>query len=382
MSKSLLIVAGESSGELYGSLLAAEIRKAHPDVKLFGAGGERMREQGVEIVREISGAFGLTELLAHLKDLKQTFRELIAKTAQMRPQAAVLIDFPDFNFKIAAQLKKMGIPVLYYVSPQLWAWRAGRIKKIKRLADFMAFILPFEEEIYRKAGMPHEFVGHPVLDEISMMRGEQPDKNSFLSGLGLDAKRPLLAMLPGSRPSELKKHLPLFIDLLGMFKREFPEWQFFVPLAPNLKTEQFKGDFIALRELGAVIKKESALSVLLASGAAVIASGTATLQGALLEKPFTVIYKVSPVTFYIAQALVKVKYASLVNILSGGQVVKEYLQKDARPDKIMAELREMIKNPEYRTGMLSRFKEIKAVFEGKSASKRVSEIVCRMAGWE
>ncbi len=379
MSKSLLIVAGESSGELYGSLLAAEIKKAHPDVRLFGAGGERMREQGVEIVREISGAFGLTELLAHLKDLKQTFRELIGKTAEMRPQAAVLIDFPDFNFKVAGELKKMGIPVLYYVSPQLWAWRAGRIKKIKRLVDFMALILPFEEEIYRGAGIPHEFVGHPAFDEISLMQDELPD--IFLSGLGFDSKRPLLAMLPGSRPSELKKHLPVFIELLGLFKREFPAWQFFVPLAPNLKTEQFKEDFKALREMGAVINKKSALKVLLASDAAVIASGTATLQGALLEKPFTVIYKVSPVTFYIAKALVKVKYASLVNILSGGQCVKEYLQKDAKPDKIMAELREIIKNPDYRKDMLSRFKEIRAVFEGKSASKRVSEIVCRIAGW-
>ncbi len=379
MSKSLLIVAGESSGELYGSLLAAEIKKAHPDARLFGAGGERMRQQGVEIVREISGAFGLTELVSHLKDLRQTFRELMEKTAQMRPQAAVLIDFPDFNFKVAAALKKMGIPVLYYVSPQLWAWRAGRIKKIKRLADFMAFILPFEEQIYREAGMPHEFVGHPALDEISLMKKEQP--GAFLSRLGLEATRPLLAMLPGSRPSELKRHLPLLADLMTIFKREFPGWQFFMPVAPNLKTETFKEEFAALRELGAVIKKESALDALLACDAAVIASGTATLQGAFLEKPFTVIYKLSPVTFHVARALVKVKYVSLVNILSGGQSVKEYLQKDARPELIMAELREMIRNPEYREGMLSRFRQVKALFEGKSASKRVSEIVCRMAGW-
>ncbi len=372
-------MAGESSGELYGSLLAAEIKKAHPDARLFGAGGERMRQQGVEIVREISGAFGLTELVSHLKDLRQTFRELMEKTAQMRPQAAVLIDFPDFNFKVAAALKKMGIPVLYYVSPQLWAWRAGRIKKIKRLADFMAFILPFEEQIYREAGMPHEFVGHPALDEISLMKKEQP--GAFLSRLGLEATRPLLAMLPGSRPSELKRHLPLLADLMTIFKREFPGWQFFMPVAPNLKTETFKEEFAALRELGAVIKKESALDALLACDAAVIASGTATLQGAFLEKPFTVIYKLSPVTFHVARALVKVKYVSLVNILSGGQSVKEYLQKDARPELIMAELREMIRNPEYREGMLSRFRQVKALFEGKSASKRVSEIVCRMAGW-
>ena len=190
----------------------------------------------------------------------------------------------------------------------------------------------------------------------------------------------------------MKKHLPLYIELLGMFKRGLPEaagpsspmssWQFFIPLAPNLKTAQFSGEFKALRAGGAVIKKESALKVLMASDAAVIASGTATLQAALLEKPFTVIYKVSPITYYIAKALVKVKYASLVNIMSGGQGVKEFLQKDARPDKIMAELRELIGNPVYREDMLSRFRAVKAAFEGKSASRRVSELVCRMAEWK
>ncbi len=370
-------MAGESSGELYGSLLAAEIKKAHPDVSIFGIGGERMKAQGVEIVREISGAFGLTEVLAHLKDLRATFKELLKRTRELRPQAAVLIDFPDFNFKVARELKKMGIPVLYYVSPQLWAWRSGRIKKMKRLADFVALILPFEEDIYRNSGIPHEFVGHPVLDEISVM-----EKNNDRPALGLAPDRPFLAMLPGSRPSELKKHLPLFIDLIALFKREFPQWQFFIPLAPNLKTAQFTGEFKALRENGAVIKRESALKALLASDAALIASGTATLQTAFLEKPFTVIYKVSPFTFFAGKLLVKVKYVSLVNLLSGRESVREFLQNDARPDKIMAELREIIGNPEYRAEMLGRFKEIKSVFEGKSASGRVSEIACRMAGWE
>ena len=403
MPESLLIVAGESSGELYGSLLAAELGRMAPGVKIFGVGGEKMEAAGVELIRRVSGAFGITELLSHLMDLRATFREVIRKIEDERPQCAVLIDFPDFNFRAAAELKKRGVPVLYYVSPQLWAWRAGRIKKMKELADRVALILPFEQEIYRKAGIPHEFVGHPALDEIrASMTGMMPDSEKasgmmplsqtdmkpsgmmpeqIKADLVLDKTKPLLALLPGSRPSELKKHLPLFHDVLGIFRREFPDWQFFMPLAPNLETGPFSAQFRTFREEGVAVKKQNALMALAASDAALIASGTATFQAALLGKPFTVVYKLSPLTFRLAKLLVKVKYVSLVNILSGGQVVREFLQNDANPGNVMAELREIVGNPGYREQMAARFKTVREMFTGKCASRRVAEMVCEMAGW-
>ncbi|MDA8387605.1 MAG: lipid-A-disaccharide synthase [Nitrospiraceae bacterium] len=386
MSKTLLIVAGESSGELYGSLLAAELGRIAPGVRIMGVGGERMEAEGVQIIRRVSGAFGVTELVSHLKDLRATFRELLRRVDQDRPQAAVLIDFPDFNFRAAAELKKRGVPVLYYVSPQIWAWRAGRIKKMKRLADAAALIMPFEEEIYRKAGIPHEFVGHPVLDEISGISeisggASRAGKTDFCLDAGLDGTRPLLALLPGSRPSELKRHLPLFHEVMVRFKREFPDWQFFMPLAPNLETGPFGEQLRAFTEDGAVVRKGGALKALAASDAALIASGTATLQAAFLEKPFCVVYRLSPLTFFLGRMLVKVKYVSLVNILSGGRTVREFLQGEANPALVMAEMRRIAADPGYREGMASSFRTVRAAFEGRRASRRVAEMVCEMAGW-
>ena len=385
-TKTLLIVAGESSGELYGSLLAAELRRMAPGVRIMGVGGEKMEAQGVEVIRRVSGAFGVTELAAHLRELRATFRQIMQRVDEERPQAAVLIDFPDFNFRAAAELKKRNVPVLYYVSPQVWAWRAGRIEKIKRLADTVALILPFEEEIYRKAGIPHEFVGHPVLDEISGMpdAGEYPGclGQKQKTALGLDETRPLLSILPGSRPSELERHLPLFHEVMAQFHQEFPAWQFLIPLAPNLDRKPFESELKAFEIGGARVIKGSAVSALAASDAALIASGTATLQAAFLEKPFCVVYKLSPVTFFLARIFVRgVKYVSLVNILSGGQAVKEFLQRDANPARIMAELRRIASDAEYREALAGRLRAVRAPFEGRHASKRVAEMVCRMAGW-
>ncbi|MDA8169597.1 MAG: lipid-A-disaccharide synthase [Nitrospiraceae bacterium] len=370
--KSVLIVAGESSGELYGALLAEELRKMYPDVNILGVGGERMRAAGVDVFREVSGAFGLVEAVSHLKDLKKTMDALIRKAEEERPPVAVLIDFPDFNFKAAAELKKRGVKILYYVSPQIWAWRADRIKKMARLVDKMALILPFEQEIYRKAGIPSEFVGHPVLDEIAGFSGKTVEK---------EGREKILALLPGSRPSELKRHLPLMADVLRMFKREFPEWGFRIPLAPNLKTDSFNGQLRALRDEGAVIKKENALKVLSFCDAAVIASGTATLQAAFLERPFTVVYRLSPITFMLGRLLVKVKHVSLVNILSGREAVREFLQKDARPENVMAELRRLIKDPGYRASMIAEFVRVRDMFSGRSASRHTASMVSGMAGW-
>jgi lipid-A-disaccharide synthase len=396
----VMILAGESSGELYGSLLAKALKKKWPDVHIIGMGGSRMREAGVELIAHISDAFGLLEAVSSLSKIKTALKNAREALRKFRPQVLIPIDYPDFNLQVAAMAKPLGVKILYYVSPQVWAWRKGRIKKIAGLVDKMTVILPFEEKIYTDAGLKCEFVGHPVLEEIEEVLESAVDKTSFgLSNittnpelkahfkniLGLDDNRPLLSILPGSRPSELNRHFPLLVDMIRQFKSD-PEiasaghYQFCIPLAPNTDEEKYKPYLEHLRREDAVIRKGESVRVLAASDMAVVASGTATLQTALLEVPMVVMYKLSPLTYQLGKRIVKVKYISLVNILSGEEVVRELLQESANPAEIVKELKKITFDKRHRENMITAFRMIKGQFAEKNPSERVAEIVMEMAG--
>lgn len=374
-----MIVAGETSGELYGALLAQALKKKVPHLRVIGIGGERMQAVGVELLSGIASAFGLTEALSSLKALKETFRKASDAFRQYRPSVIVLIDYPDFNLRLAAEARKYNIPVLYYVSPQVWAWRQGRVKKIAKLVDRMAVILPFEEQIYRDTGLEAEFVGHPILDE---MRQIPLDKKTLKAELGLDPDLQLISLLPGSRPHELERLLPLLLDTVRQSKHDFPGYQYCLPFAPNTDLIQHKVLIDALQHEGVVINKGKSLKTLAASDCAVIASGTATLQAAFLGLPLVVVYKVFPLTFWLARRIIKVKYASLVNILSKREVVRELLQKDAVVENIMLELKRMMSDPAYRLQMQTAYDDLRKVFGEKHASDRVSDMVMELAGWK
>jgi len=410
-----MIIAGESSGELYGSLLAQSLKTRYPDLYIFGVGGEKMQMAGVELVSGISGAFGITELFTALKDLKAAFRKTTEAIKKFMPRILVLIDYPDFNLKVAEFAKTLGIKILYYVSPQVWAWRKNRVKKIAHLVNRMAVVLPFEAEIYTKAGVLCEFVGHPVLEEIeSVLQGACSEVKSGNSGvrnsrltthdvlfdsnvlfdsispelrvyfkgaLGLNAHLPLISLLPGSRPHELKRLLPLMMEVIKQCKEQYSGYQFCVPLSPNTDERKYSYYLEALKQEGALIKKGESIRALAASDMAVIASGTATLQAAFLEVPMVVIYKLSPSTYFLARLFVDVRHISLVNILSGRGVVPELLQQRANPDNIVNELRKLIDDDPYRKNMVNCFKSIKKPYSGLMASKRVTEIIGEMAGW-
>jgi lipid-A-disaccharide synthase len=397
--KTVMIITGESSGELYGSLLAQALKNRYPDLHILGVGGERMQMAGVELISGISGAFGITELLSALKDLKAAFKRTTEAIKKFMPRVLVLIDYPDFNLKVAEFAKTLGIKILYYVSPQVWAWRKGRVKKIARLIDRMAVVLPFEVEIYRQAGVPCEFVGHPIVEEIeTVLESINPLSDSFAKGenggiitsefraffkasLGLNAHLPLLSLLPGSRPHELKRLFPLMIEFIGYCKEEFSDYQFCVPLAPNTDEGKYSHYLETLTREGVVIKKGESIKVLAASDMSVIASGTATLQAAFLDVPMVVIYKLSPLTYFLGRFFVDVEHISLVNILSKRGVVLELLQQKASPEGIAKELRKLIKDESYRETMIKCFRSIKEPFSGLKASKRVAEIVSEMTGW-
>jgi lipid-A-disaccharide synthase len=419
----VMIITGESSGELYGSLLAQALKIKYPDVHILGVGGDRMSKSGVELISRISGAFGLIELLTALKDLKVTFKRTTEAIKKFMPHVLVLIDYPDFNIKVAEFAKTLGIKILYYVSPQVWAWRKGRVKKIAGLVDRMAVVLPFEAEIYRKAGVPCEFVGHPIVEEIETVlqstipllppftknppsppftkEGKEGITDSrltthdlsldtlspklrkfFKTFLGLDADLPLLSLLPGSRPHELKRLLPLMIEVVRQLKKEFSNYQFCIPLAPNTDEGKYSHYLEALKQEGAVVKKGESIRALAASDMAVIASGTATLQAAFLEVPMVVVYRLSPSSYYLGRLLIDVKYISLVNILSGREVVPELIQQGASPEGIIKELKKIMIDMPYKEEMVKYYRLIKEPFLGLRASKRATEIIGEMAGWE
>ncbi len=375
-----MIVAGETSGELYGALLAAELKKSRPALRIIGVGGERMQQSGVEIISWIASAFGLAEAVSSLKTIRETFAKAVSVLQTRKPAVLVLIDYPDFNLKLAAEAQKNNIKVLYYVSPQVWAWRKKRVTKIARLVDRMAVVLPFEEEIYKTVGLPCEFVGHPVYDEI---RNLPADKNALKAELGLEKERPLLSLLPGSRPHELQRLLPLMLDIVREFKKGHGEYQFCVPFAPNTDMEKYGPVLLQLRDEGVVINKGESLKTLVVSDAAVIASGTATLQAALIGVPLVVVYKVFPLTYWIGRMIVRgVKHISLVNILAGREVVRELLQSEADTQNIMYELGRILSDKSHKKDMMDAYAGIRDIYSARNASARVADMVGEMAGWE
>jgi lipid-A-disaccharide synthase len=379
MSETVMIVAGETSGELYGALLAEALKKKAPGVSVIGVGGERMRAAGVRLLSGIASAFGLTEALSSIATLKETFRKAADALRTFRPSVLVLIDYPDFNLRLAAEARKLHIPVLYYVSPQVWAWRRGRVKKIAKLVSRMAVILPFEEQMYRDTGLDAEFVGHPVLDE---MRGMRADKRILKEELGLDPDMQLISLLPGSRPHELERLLPLMRETVVACRPHLPGYQYCIPFAPNTDMVKHLSHIEALKAEGVVINRGASLRTLAASDYAVIASGTATLQAALLGVPLVVVYKLFPLTFWLGKRVVKVKWVSLINILSDRGVVRELLQKEATAKNVLQELERTMQDAAYREQIMKAYDEVRKIFTGKHASARVADMIVEMAGWK
>ena len=379
----IMIIAGESSGELYGSLLAKALKAQSPDLHIIGIGGERMKEAGVELVSSISDAFGLVEAVSSYRKIRTSFRNAVEALKKFRPDVLIPIDYPDFNMKVAKVAKKLGIKILYYVSPQVWAWRRGRVKKIAKLVDRMAVLLPFEEKIYKDSGLPCEFVGHPILEEIEDYLAKK-DRGGCKATLGFDADKPLLALLPGSRPHELNKLLPLMVDVVRQFKND-PEipaaklCQFCMPLAPNTDEQKYSHSLDLLKQEGVVIKKGDSVKALAASDMAVVASGTATLQTAFLEVPMVVVYKLSPLTYHLGKRIIKVKHITLANILSGREVVVELLQEKANAGEVIREIKKMMFDRNYRDEMVRSYRKIKEPFAGKKPSARVAEMVMEMS---
>lgn len=379
MPETVMIVAGETSGELYGALLATSLRKKIPGLTVIGIGGQRMQSAGVRLIAGIVGAFGIAEALSAIRSLRKSFQDAVDALSREKPAVLVLIDYPDFNLRLAEKARQKGIRVLYYVSPQVWAWRKNRIFRIARLVDRMAVILPFEVDIYRETGLDAEFVGHPVLDEI---RGMETDKAGLKQKLGMDPEKPLLSLLPGSRTHEIDRLLPVLAALRDIFSSEFSDFQYCIPFAPNTDLTKYQVLIGPLKERGVIINQGRSLEVLAASDCAVLASGTATLQAVLLGVPIVVIYKVSRLTAFIGKILIRAKFMTLANILSDREVVREFLQEGVTLPNIMDELRKILTDGTHRAAMLGSYDRIHQIFNSRHASDRVADMVIEMAGWK
>ena len=314
---------------MYGAQVALALRRKFKGSRIFGLGGERMREAGVEAVADITrmAVVGPFEAIGHVGALFQVFRKLTRIVEDDPPAAAVLIDFPDFNMRLAGRLKALGVPVIYYIGPQVWAWRPGRVRQIREVVDKMLVILPFEAEIYQSAGIDVEFVGHPLLDTVRprMTRG------AFYAKYRLDNDRPLVALLPGSRQKELRYILPTVCQAVDLIRARRPDTQFVLPVASGLSVEFVQG-FLGDRFIRLIT--EDTYDAIRYSRAAIVASGTATLETALLGTPEVIVYRIGRATWLLGKFLLKVRMFGLVNIIMGKEVVPELYQDRMTPENV------------------------------------------------
>jgi lipid-A-disaccharide synthase len=372
LSDQVLIVAGEASADLHAARALEELRRLRPGVRAFGVGGRRLREAGLEVLApaEDISVMGLAEVLPRIPRILGILRALARAAAERRPKAALLVDLPDFNLRLAAKLKKLGIPVVYYVSPTIWAWRRGRSKKIARVVDRMLCILPFEERFYEGTGVSARFVGHPFAEKPPPAPPE-----AYRAELGLPASRTTVAMVPGSRPAELSRILPAMLEAAERIRAVHPDAQFVVPVAPTLPREALEPYLARHPGLAVTLVDGRTEAVVGASDAALVKSGTATLETAVMLRPMVVVYKLSWLTYLVGRLLVRIAHFALVNILAGRGVVPELLQRDASPERMAAEIERLLGDRAAREAQLSGLREVRATLGEPGAPRRVAEEV-------
>jgi len=335
-SKQILIVAGEASGDLHGAYLVREMLREEPGLSFYGVGGGNLREAGVHLWADAAdmAVVGLTEVVSKLRAILTVMHRLKRSMRLLKPDLVILIDYPDFNLPLARSAKKNGIPVFYYISPQVWAWRKGRLKTLGKIVDRMAVILPFEEPLYRQTGVDVSFVGHPLLDVVRV----SASRNETLRRFGLKENRTTVALLPGSRKGEVTMLLPDMLKAARIIAEKAGPVQFLLPLADTLEEAWMKSRMEGTNSPEIHLIRGATYDAVAAADVAVVVSGTATLETALLGIPMVVIYRVSPLSYLIGRMLISVDHIGLVNIVAGKAVVPELIQNDANPERIAAEV--------------------------------------------
>ncbi|MCX6565820.1 MAG: lipid-A-disaccharide synthase [Candidatus Aminicenantes bacterium] len=364
----ILIVAGEKSGENYGAAVVLAFRSLYPKASFFGVGGTNMTAAGVEILvpMEDLAVMGLAEIVTEIPRIRKIFRRLSAEAKTRRPAAAVLIDSPDFNLRLAKRLRKIGVPVLYYISPTVWAWRKGRLRTIKAVVRKMLLIFPFEKEIYAKAGIPHRYVGHPLLERLRI----RYSRADFFRKYKLDPALPLVTLMPGSRKNEIRRHIAVLREAAARLKSE-RRAQFVLIQTPDLDPSCMP-QLVAGTKADLLLLREDAYEAIASSDIVLSACGTANLEAALLGVPLVAFYKISPLTYAVGHPFVRIRDYSIVNILAGRRIVPELIQKQLTADALVQETLRILDDVGARRDMKTAFARIRTDLGTERASENAA----------
>jgi lipid-A-disaccharide synthase len=373
-----MISCGEPSGDLYAGALTRELLRADPATVVTGFGGDRLLAAGASLIGNFSGlsVTGLLEVARVIPRTYATYRRLVADAAAVRPDVFVAIDFPDFNFTLAKALRKQGVPIVYYISPQLWAWRRGRMKTMRRIADRVLVIFPFEVPIYEAAGVPVEWVGHPLLDVTDAPQA----RSAFLGSLGFQPGQPVVAILPGSRGNEVRAILPDLVEAARIIRQRVPGAQFVVARAPHLPDALFE----PLRGLGAGIPGVATVEgrsddVLAAADVALVASGTVTVQAALHQCPMVVVYRLSSLTYRLGKPFIHVDTYAMANLIAGRRVVPELIQDAFTPQAVAGEALKVLTDPIHAASVRDELRAVASRLGQPGASQRAAAAVLDVA---
>ncbi|HVP56565.1 MAG TPA: lipid-A-disaccharide synthase [bacterium] len=371
----IVIITGEASGDMYGSLLARELKRLAKDVQLAGVGGQSMRAAGVDIFLDSSSisVVGIWEAIVRLGSLRRAMNRIKARIASLRPDLLVLIDYPGMNLRLACFAKRLGIKVMYYVSPQVWAWGRSRIRTVKKCVDKMVVILPFEAEIYRREGVDVTYVGHPLIDIVKTGL----DRDSFLAKHGLSGERRRVALLSGSRRQEIRQHLEPLLGAAAILSGKLGDLDFVMVTLPEF--EGMVRDAIARSGLPVRVITDFRYEAIAYSDLAIMCSGTVTLEGALLGTPMIVIYRLSPLSWAVGRMIIRVPYISLVNLVAREEVVREFIQGEAQAEPLATEALRILSDEPRRRHMIGRLQQVRSQLGAGNATSKAAEIALSLA---
>lgn len=371
-SKKIMLVAGEVSGDLHGAHLVEAIRKINPEIEFFGVGGDDLEKRGMRLLHHVRSlsVVGISEAFRKLTTALKTLKELREAMEREKPELVILIDYPEFNLRLAGIAHQKGIPVLYYISPQIWAWRPGRVKTISKRVRKMLVFFPFEVPLYRAAGVDVEWVGHPLLDIVKPLLSKEEGSKQF----GIDPDRKTIALLPGSRMEEVKRLLPPMLTAAALLQKAIPKVQFILPVAPGISGPDLHS---ILNSAPAPITVVNGFNydAMALSNLIITASGTATLEAAILGKPMVILYKVSFLTSLVARAMIRVKHIGLVNLVAGKEIAKELLQGEVNPERIAEEALRLLKDPALYERTVEAMAEVRRNLGKPGAAGRAASIV-------
>ncbi len=378
MPKTVRISAGEASGDLHAANLVKALHKIDDSIKVMGMGSDKLREAGADIIIDCAdiAVVGIVEVLANYRKIKQALNTLADALRKNPPDLLILVDYQEFNFRLAKIAKEAGVKVLFYISPQVWAWRPHRVHTIGKLIDMMAVLFPFEEKFYQNANVPVTFVGHPLVDEA---RPNKTREESF-AAYQLDNTKPVVGLFPGSRKGEIKRVLPVLLQAASLLKNKHPDVQYILPVASTLNKSDIEADLSGFESLGIHVVKDRSYNIMQVCNSIMTASGTATLEIALMGIPSAIVYRIAPLSYFILKRMVTIDNIGLVNIVAEKNIVREFIQHEARPQQIANEIDRLLSDNNYRNNMITELNKVREKLGKEGGSLNVAQLAYEMLG--